>query len=97
VSIRLEIQRAASVESRRVRPCDSGRYGLVDGACPGCGANPFLIAGTGAHRQSDDRTLRAGGRCVKCGDAVGYIYATTNTLFGLEEDERVLNGRARVY
>jgi len=28
---------------------------------------------------------------------VGYIYANVSTLFGLEEDEAVLNGFARVY
>ncbi len=31
------------------------------------------------------------------GDSVGYVYARVETIFGTEEDERILNGRCRVY
>ncbi len=93
----LEIQRESGVEKRRVRAERGAPTATADGECPGCKASPFLIAGHGAHRMPDDRTLKAGMRCVACGDPVGWCYWRPDTVFGLEEDERVLNGRPRVY
>ncbi len=49
-------------------------------------------------RIKDEQTLMSDGRCVKCHEAVGYIYARPDTIFGLTEDANVLiHGRARVY
>ena len=90
----LEIQRLSGIERRVVKP--EGTNGIAEGACPGCGTAPFIIQGRGRHRHSRD-TFRAAGTAICCGDSVGYIYAKTNTLFGLEEDEAVLRGLARVY
>jgi hypothetical protein len=92
----LEINRSdGSIDRRELVPHDN--YAEADGACPGCGATPFQVAGhQGAQRLTDNRTLRAGGRCLSCGDAVGYLYAQPDTIFGLEEDARVRE-RARVY
>lgn len=92
----LEINRTNGFERRQVRSEHGSVVGTVDGACPGCERTPFLVKGHGAQRHGE-RTLRAGVRCVDCGDPVGYVYARIGTIFGLEEDERVLNGRARVY
>ena len=58
---------------------------------------PFVVQGQGARRHGTQDTLRANGVAKCCGDSVGYIYAQTDTLFGLEEDSAVLDGRARVY
>ncbi|HEX6051790.1 MAG TPA: hypothetical protein VFZ21_21125 [Gemmatimonadaceae bacterium] len=92
----LEINRAdGSVERRDVRP--AGPVGIAAGSCPGCCTKPFEVRGGGPQRLPDDRTIRSGGRCVACGEAVGYLFAQPDTLFGLEEDERVLHGRPRVY
>ena len=91
----LEIQRTAGIDRREVKGGES--FGVAQGKCPACGAEPFQVQGNGTHRMPDDRTLRAGGRCRNCSEAVGYIYARPNTIFGLEEDERVLHGRCRVY
>lgn len=93
---RLEIQHADSVDVRTVHPAPGADRARVDGKCPSCGVEPFFVAGGGMHRHSRD-TLRAGGRSMCCGEAVGWIYAKVDTLFGLEEDQAVLNGRARVY
>jgi hypothetical protein len=93
-TITLEINRSTGIEVRAVRSL--GRVAEADGACPGCNVAPFLIVGSGKHRHSRD-TYRAGGRCKACGDAVGWIYAKVDTIFGTEEDDAVLNGRARVY
>jgi len=94
MNIWLEIQRSSGIDRRKVEP--DGPNGIVEGACPGCGATPFIVQGRGRHRHSRD-TFRAPGVATCCGDSVGYIYAKANTLFGLEEDEAVLNGLARVY
>lgn len=91
----LEINRADGIERRTVRPRDS--VGLVDGECPGCSAKPFLVVGSGRHRV-DRETLKSGGYCKSCGDAVGWIYLRVSTIFGLEEDLLMLEGsRCRVY
>lgn len=94
MKIWLEIQRSTGIDRRQVTP--DGTHGIATGVCPGCGATPFMVQGHGRHRHTHD-TLRAAGTATCCGDSVGYIYAKMDTLFGLEEDEAVLNGRARVY
>jgi hypothetical protein len=43
----------------------------------------------------DTHTAKAG--CARCGATVGTIKVAFNTLFGIEEDARVLNSRCRVY
>jgi hypothetical protein len=93
----LEIQRSTGVDKRAVRSERGSPVGTADGACPGCGTEPFLVQGDGLRRHTHD-TYRANGRSKCCGDAVGYLFAKTDTLFGLEEDDAVLrHGRARVY
>ena len=91
----LEINRAnGSIEKRNVDP--QGHVGVAIGACPGCNVEAFVIVG-GNRRIENRDTYKADGRCKQCGDAVGHIYAKVDTFFGIEEDERVLHGRARVY
>lgn len=92
----LEIQRQSGIDRRKIRP--DGAVGIADGECPGCGASPFLVRGGNLRRDvgSHDR-YQADGHSVCCGDPVGYLYAEVDTIFGAEEDERVLHGRARVY
>ena len=36
-------------------------------------------------------------RCVDCKAPAGTLRVKVSTIFGIEEDERVLNGRCRVY
>jgi hypothetical protein len=91
---RLEIERASGIDGRYV-----SRDGTVEGACPGCGSNPFRIA---THPAEDfgHGCLRAGARCRACNDPVGWFYtqAKAPTIFGEEEDRNILQyGRARVY
>jgi hypothetical protein len=95
--MKLHIQRETGVDRRVVHPKKDERVARVDGACPGCGADPFLIQ---CHppEPHDDRTWRAGARCDACDDPVGWVYFPANTLFGIEEDVNVLvRGRCRVY
>ena len=67
----------------------------VQAECPSCCAVPLLVSGAGIAR--DDRSYRAIAVCRGCGEKVGTIEAKPDTVFGLEEDERVLNGPWRVY
>ena len=68
--------------------------------CPHCGAD-----GTGMHIQGVPGTMQrthygyvADARCIACGAIVGRLVVTMDTLFGTEEDERVLHyNRCRVY
>lgn len=72
--------------------CD---FVIVDGACPHCEAEPFKAQGRGMSHDHD--TYYAQARCLGCDKAVGQIELHVSTVFGIEEDERVLNGRCRVY
>lgn len=94
----IEINRSGGrVEKRTVKPGEV--VGTATGECPNpeCKANPFYVKGANMRPMSDDRTYKSDGYCAACGDPVGYIYARPSTIFGLEEDERVIYGRARVY
>ena len=81
---------------RSVEPQDSGDRAHATGACPRCGAEPFAIAGRGRRIEGHD-TYVAYGHCLACREYVGQIRARVSTIFGVEEDERVLGGRCRVY
>jgi hypothetical protein len=51
---------------------------------------------TGRNPREDHDTVTSDAFCV-CGKAVGTIRVKVSTIFGIEEDRAVLNGRARVY
>lgn len=86
-----------TVQHDDVRSVQSaGETALAEGVCPKCQATPFRIGGTGQTIESHD-TYRADGVCLACRKPVGVIRAVVSTIFGLEEDERVLYGRPRVY
>lgn len=81
-------------------------------ACPVCG-EPLLVVGNGPRPGGHDYYTAEGfcAACVRAADdlaardpaarpivkPVGEIRAYVGTIFGVEEDERVLHGRARVY
>lgn len=71
-------------------------HAMVVGACPECGITPFKVAGKGMHIAEHDE-YHADGYCLACKARVGTIIAVVSTIFGLEEDERMLAGRCRVY
>lgn len=69
----------------------------ADMFCPSCkAAAPLKVSGKGNHIESHD-TYAARAVALCCRKEIGTIRATMSTIFGVEEDERVLNGRARVY
>lgn len=76
-------------------PYDGATHVVVRGKCPGCGCEPFHAQGHADIERGHD-TYSCSSSCG-CGHPSGRMVVTFSTLFGLEEDERVLNGRARVY
>jgi hypothetical protein len=77
-------------------PFPSCAYAVVDGwTCQNCGKNG--VAGRDKRIEGHD-VYAANGGCADCKIITGVVRAKVfSTLFGLEEDERVLNGRCRVY
>ena len=67
------------------------------GACPKCGDPGYQVTGTGKRPSEDDRAYEADAHCLKCQAYVGTLRVEVNTLFGVREDNAVLNGRCRVY
>ena len=59
-----------------------------------CGHN--RVRGTGKSIDGRDEYVAAA-VCNACSAPAGELRVTMNTIFGLEEDEDVLNGRCRVY
>lgn len=80
---------------RRARlPWTSASHVICQRRCP-CGSNAYV--GNGPSIESRD-TYRADAKCDQCGAPAGVMRTKVDTLFGIEEDERVLlHGRCRVY
>ena len=85
-------------------PYDGAHYILIAIACPnGCASHKHpqamtetKIAGTGIKHHSHD-TYFADAIALCCRKKIGTIETKVDTVFGIEEDERVLNGPQRVY
>jgi hypothetical protein len=65
--------------------------------CPHCKAKaPIYVRGRGITQKTHDEYI-ADAKHTACGGAMGQLVVTVDTVFGIEEDEMVLNGRCRVY
>lgn len=78
-------------------PYPDADHAVVEGACPECKSTDFKIAGHGRRPSSDDRAWEADATALCCHKPVGLIRVEPDTLFGVREDEAVLQGRCRVY
>lgn len=76
-----------------LEPTEGGQFAEAPEPCA-CGSR--LVGGTGREVESHG-TYRARGLCAGCREPRGVIRAQVETVFGLEEDERVLAGPWRVY
>lgn len=63
--------------------------------CPHC-AEPLQAQGVGEQEHGHD-FIASAARCGRCRREIGRIRVTFSTIFGLEEDAAVLQGRCRVY
>jgi hypothetical protein len=78
-------------------PYEGADHVRSDIPCPACGASaPSSVRGAGVDvRGHDSEEAPAVALC--CGATLGRIVVTYSTIFGIEEDRAVLNGRPRVY
>jgi len=101
--MKIELRMSGGAETRSVKaPPRDEVFAIAEGACPYCGASPFRVGGTGKHIAAGDEghdTYVARAKCASaaCGREVGVLVARVDTIFGLEEDERVTAGPWRVY
>ena len=81
-------------EGRRYTATPAGEHAVIGGlTC--CGA---AVRAVGKNMQTvEDRRYEADAFTKCCGVAIGTLVVKPATLFGIEEDNRVLNGRCRVY
>ena len=70
---------------------------VVDTLCPGCGATPFKVAGTGRRIAPNNRDYEADAVALCCDRYAGTLRVETRTLFGLREDEAVFSMGIRIY
>ena len=70
---------------------------VLKGSCPQCGDAVCKLQGTGKRPSSDDQAWEADAVAACCHKHVGTLRVETSTMFGVREDEVVLNGRCRVY
>ena len=79
-----------------VPPYSGAEYADVpDVDCPKC-SEPLQVQGAGKHIVEYD-TYASTAVCTKCHEAVGELRLKVNTLFGLEEDERVFSMGIKIY
>ena len=78
-------------------PPEGQKYILAERVeCGKCGRRPMRIICGEAHIHSYDE-YEARAACGHCGGGCGKVIVRVRTLFGLEEDRAVLEGRPRVY
>lgn len=93
--MKIAVNVAGHVRAARL-PFEDAPHALVDVACPLCKEPaPLAVAARQSTRGHD--TITGEGYAACCGGHIGTIVVTVATIFGIEEDERVLRGRPRVY
>ena len=78
-------------------PYTDADYCVVDGECPYCKAMPFHAAGVKGTMVKGHATLTSDAGCIGCKVVTGKLVVKVNTLFGIEEDERVMRSGVRIY
>ena len=78
-------------------PHPEADHAIVEGKCPECGSENFGAQGKNMRPSEDDQAYEADGYSTCCKKSVGTIRTEMNTLFGVREDNAVLNSRFRVY
>jgi hypothetical protein len=95
VSAGLRITVVDGTDRRHPAKLAENREHVTIAACPACGAESPAVRGTGiTHHDYDTYYAAAVARC--CGASM-RMETKVETIFGIDEDSAVLNGRARVY
>ena len=86
------------VEHAAAPPFDGADHAIIYDLddCPLCHCKTLKVRGLGIRERGHD-TYTADAQTICCGKPIGKLVVTVDTLFGIEEDERVLHGRCRVY
>lgn len=84
-------------EARSSSLPESEKWIDVDGRCSSCGRGEFRVIGDIHRQRVGSHEVTAPALALCCGQEVGEVFVELDTIFGLEEDARVLNGRCRVY
>lgn len=77
-------------------PYENADHVVLDESCPNCEHEPCRVRGRGTQWHGHD-THYAVGFALCCNAQLGRIEVKVSTIFGIEEDRRVLEGRHRVY
>jgi deoxycytidylate deaminase len=78
-------------------PYDGADHVVTTLPCPHCKAEPLKARVDGSVQRAHDTYTTATTVTLCCEKKLGPMVAKVSTIFGIEEDERVLNGRCRVY
>ena len=62
-----------------------------------CSPEDLQVAGIKGKTRTTDYGASSPAACTRCQGSVGSLDVEFETIFGAEEDERVLRGRQRVY
>jgi hypothetical protein len=65
--------------------------------CPNSKCRGYSVRGNGKNRVQSQYDEEEDAVCAACFTPRGRIHVKLDTLFGRDEDNRVLNGRCRVY
>lgn len=93
----LKVSVTIADESRSCSLPEHERWIDVTGSCPSCEADSLRVIGDERQQDIGHDTVTAPALALCCGATVGTVRVTLGTIFGLEEDARVLHGRCRVY
>ena len=80
-----------------VLPYSGAPFVETEGSCLICETTPLQIRGNAREQLVEHDRITAPAHCSFCLGHVGKLVVVFSTIFGLEEDARILNGRARVY
>lgn len=94
--MKIELQPTTGPRIRARLPYEGAEYVVLSAPCPSCDTPAAPIAGKGVDTTTHS-THEAEAIATCCGARVGRLIVTLDTLFGIEEDNRVLNGPWRVY
>lgn len=78
-------------------PSEDADHVVVQSTCPVCKASPMKVAGVRGSMVRGHDTFTSDAGCIGCKTVLGRLVLTVSTIFGIDEDERVLGGRCRVY
>lgn len=78
-------------------PTEDSRTTVLEGVCPKCKTAPFEVVRASDIGRAGHDVQACDIACRACRVLVGQMRERVSTIFGLEEDFAVLNGRPRVY